>query len=316
MALEVKLQNVLELVSLDQGRVALNIAPFQLADLLEDAATTAAMAARDKGLQLTWDAGDLAGASVRGDAGRLRQVLGQLLGNAVTFTDEGSILLSAKRHVSGVRFMVEDTGIGIDPSLEAQLFDRFKRSDETLTRARGGIGLGLALARDLVELMGGQIDCRLRPDGGSAFWFDAPLPIEAAAVLQATRDAAAPRILVADDHATNRRLVELVLGDFAEVRSVNDGREAVDAYCAQDFDLILMDIQMPTLDGVSAVAEIRAFEAAHNRRRIPIAMLTANTDAANLAASRAAGADRHIAKPFTAGLLIGSVHEMLCATAA
>lgn len=126
----------------------------------------------------------------------------------------------------------------------------------------------------------------------------------------------APQILVADDHPANRRVVELVLGGLAAVRTVNDGREAVEAAALQAFDLILMDIQMPVLDGVSAVAEIRRRETARNGRRTPIAMLTANTDPVNVAASLAAGADRHIGKPFTAGVLLASVRDMLSPPAA
>jgi CheY-like chemotaxis protein len=124
------------------------------------------------------------------------------------------------------------------------------------------------------------------------------------------------QILVADDHPTNRRVVELILGDFACVRTVNDGREAIEAFAEQSFDLVLMDIQMPVLDGIGAVSEIRRYEAENNRPRTPIAMLTANTDPDNLAASRAAGADQHIAKPFTPSFLVSCVQGLLHAPAA
>jgi len=120
-----------------------------------------------------------------------------------------------------------------------------------------------------------------------------------------------PQILVADDHPTNLRLVELILDDMACVRTVGDGREAIEAFAEQPFDLVLMDVQMPVLDGVSAVSEIRRYEALHNRRRTPIAMLTANADPDNVAASRAAGADHHIAKPFTPDLLVRCVQALL-----
>ena len=315
LALELKLQNVLELVNIDRGQASVAAAPFEVAELLRAAADGAWAGARAKGLDLRWDAGALTGAVYRGDAMRLRQVLDQLLGNAIKFTEHGGVALSAEACDGGLRVIVEDTGVGIDPEVRESLFDRFRRADDTLTRRQSGFGIGLALARELVALMGGRIDCRARPQGGSIFRFDAPLSLETAAPAAAPAAFAPPRILVADDHPTNRRVVEMVLGDLATVRSVNDGREAVEAFRQQPFDLVLMDIQMPNLDGVSAVAEIRKYEKAHNRSRTPIAMLTANTDPDNVAASRAAGADRHIAKPFTAAFLIGSVRELLWAPA-
>ncbi|MGZ3272748.1 MAG: response regulator [Caulobacteraceae bacterium] len=124
------------------------------------------------------------------------------------------------------------------------------------------------------------------------------------------------QILVADDHPTNLRVVELILGEMACVRTVNDGRQAIEAFAEQSFDLVLMDVQMPVMDGVSAVSQIRRYEIEHNRRRTPIAMLTANVDPENVAASRAAGADRHIAKPFTPDHLVSCVQELLQAPAA
>jgi PAS domain S-box-containing protein len=313
LALQVKLQTVLELVDLDQDRVALHPEPFEVADLLDAAAAIATPPARAKGLQVRVHAGGLAGARYHGDVQRIRQILDQLLDNAVKFTEAGRLDLRATATPTGLRFVVEDTGIGVDADAAPRLFDRFRQADDSLTRAHGGFGLGLALASELVELMGGRIGCEPRIGGGARFWFEAPLEHQAAPAATLASWESKPQILVVDDHPTNRRLVELVLGDLATVRTANDGREAVEAASAQAFDLILMDIQMPVLDGVSAVAEIRRQESAHRRPRTPIAMLTANTDADNLAASHAAGADRHIAKPFTAGLLIHSVREMLTA---
>ncbi len=294
--------------------MALNPELFEVAGLLDAAAAAAMPPARAKGLALRVHAHGFTGVRYRGDAQRIRQTLDQLLDNAVKFTEAGRLDLRATATPVGLRFVVEDTGIGVDADAAPRLFDRFRQADDSLTRAHGGFGLGLALARELVELMGGRIGCEPRASGGARCWFEAPLERETAPVAAPASWAYKPQILVVDDHPTNRRLVELVLGDLATVRTANDGREAVEAASAQAFDLILMDIQMPVLDGVSAVAEIRRQEAAHRRRRTPIAMLTANTDPDNLAASQAAGADRHIAKPFTAGLLISSVRDMLTAS--
>jgi PAS domain S-box-containing protein len=310
LALEAKLQRVLELIQLDQGRVTLNPGPFVLGDLLDAAVAAVTPAAHAKGLTLACDAGRLAGARCQGDFARLRQVLGELLGNAVKFTAEGGVRLAVEQIEAGARFTVEDTGVGLEGWPVNDIFDRFRQADQTATRAHGGFGLGLAFARELLELMGGKIGCAPRPGGGSVFWCDAPLPVEIAAACPAN-GGGQPQILVADDHPTNRRVVELILSDFACVRTVNDGREAIEAFAEQAFDLVLMDIQMPVLDGVSAVSEIRRWEAEHNRPRTPIAMLTANTDPDNVAASRAAGADQHIAKPFTPNLLVSCVQELL-----
>jgi len=310
LALEAKLQTVLELVDLDQERIALNVAPFDVGRLMEAVAAAARHQARTKGLEVALEMNGLSGVVYRGDANRIRQVLDQLLDNAVKFTDRGGLTLAVDAMSDGLRFSVKDTGMGVDDGAEARLFDRFRQADESLTRAHGGFGLGLALSRELVALMDGRIGCEPRAGGGSVFWFEAPLQKEAAPG-GCPWSAGTPQILVADDHPTNRRLVELVLGPLAHVHSVNDGLQAVEAAAGQAFDLILMDIQMPVLDGVSAVAEIRRFETAQRRRRTPIAMLTANTDPVNLAASLAAGADRYIAKPFTAGLLISSVRDLL-----
>jgi PAS domain S-box-containing protein len=316
LALEAKLQRVLELIQLDQGRVQLNSGPFVLGDLLDAAVAAAAPAAHAKGLTLSCDAGRIAGARCQGDFGRLRQVLGELLGNAAKFTAAGSIRLAAEQIEAGLRFTVEDTGSGLEGWPVNDIFDRFRQADESATREHGGFGLGLAFARELLELMGGKIDCAPRSGGGSVFWFDAPLPVEVASAACAPARDGQPKILVADDHPTNRRVVELILSDFACVRTVSDGREAIEAFAEQDFDLVLMDIQMPVLDGVSAVSEIRRWEVEHNRPRTPIAMLTANTDPDNVARSRAAGADQHIGKPFTPNLLVSCVQALLHAPAA
>ena len=163
----------------------------------------------------------------------------------------------------------------------------------------------LALATRLQRLLGDTSGAALCP----------ALPGGSCGPTMASATEGRLQILVADDHPTNRRVAELILGEMACVRTVNDGLQAVEAFTEQPFDLVLMDIQMPRLDGVSAVSQIRRYEAEHNRRRTPIAMLTANIDPENVAASRAAGADRHIAKPFTPNLLVSCIQELLQASA-
>jgi PAS domain S-box-containing protein len=310
LALEAKLQKALDLVELDQGRVRLNPVPFRLDELLQAACEAASDAAADRGLDLAWTAGALAGATALGDVNRLRRIVGELLDNAIKFTPKGSVRLTVEACAGGLRIAVADTGPGVAESDRERLLHRFHQQDQTLAGSRDGLGLGLALASELAGLMDGRIDFT-SSDGGSAFWLQAPIEVLAATEPSPPATVARPRVLVADDHPTNCRLVELVLDELADVVSVADGEAAVSAYGSQPFDLVLMDIKMPVMDGIAAVAEIRRFEADAGRTRTPIVMLTANADPYHLDASRAAGADRHIAKPFTADLLIGAVHDAL-----
>lgn len=251
-----------------------------------------------------------------GDLLRLRQVLGNLLSNSAKFTSAGKIVLSVKQMPGGlIRFSVSDTGIGFAPETKDRLFDRFQQADETITRKFGGTGLGLSICRNLVELMGGVLDCESQPGIGSTFWFE--LPLEPATAPRSTNENAAViepserllRVLVADDHPTNRKVAELMLAGVAEVVSVVDGQEAVDAAFASSFDIILMDMQMPVMDGLKAVQMIRG--PSSPCQDIPIVMMTANAMREHVEASRAAGADVHLAKPITAETLFAAMNEAM-----
>ncbi|OYW89729.1 MAG: hypothetical protein B7Z13_16310 [Caulobacterales bacterium 32-67-6] len=195
------------------------------------------------------------------------------------------------------------------------------RWPSSITRRFGGTGLGLAISRDLVELMGGLLDCDGRPGAGADFWFEIPLTRMGAGVESSSAPAglgegekgeadarAFPaRILLADDHPANRKVVEILLADMpTELVVVEDGRQAVEAFRKGGFDLVLMDMQMPVMDGLTATAAIRALEAGENRARTPIIMLTANALPDHVEAGRVAGADGHLSKPITlVGLLDG-----------
>lgn len=251
-----------------------------------------------------------------GDHLRIRQVLNNFFSNAVKFTSTGKIVLSIRKTESGlIRFSVSDTGIGFSPDFRGRLFGRFHQADETITRRFGGTGLGLSICRDLVELMGGALDCESQPGVGSTFWFDLPLesvsaPEDKRAMATAVDSPDRPlRVLIADDHPTNRKVVELMLSGVAEVVSVADGQEAVDAAFASLFDIILMDMQMPVMDGLTAVRKVRA--ATSHCRDVPIVMMTANAMQEHVEASRAAGADVHLAKPITAETLFSAMNEAM-----
>tara|TARA_R110001606_G_scaffold12306_2_gene52916 strand:+ start:7276 stop:9312 length:2037 start_codon:yes stop_codon:yes gene_type:complete len=250
----------------------------------------------------------------RGDPLRIRQVLGNFFSNAAKFTSTGKIALSIEQTSRGlIRFSVSDTGVGFPPESKDRLFARFQQADETITRKFGGTGLGLSICRDLVEMMDGTLDCESRPGVGSTFWFDLPLesvsaPRDTSSIAAAVESPDRPlRVLIADDHPTNRKVAELMLSGVAEVVSVVDGQEAVDAAFASLFDIILMDMQMPVMDGLTAVQMIRA--STSPCRNVPIVMMTANAMREHVEASRTAGADVHLAKPITAQTLFAAMNE-------
>jgi PAS domain S-box-containing protein len=319
-SLERLLSDILDLVRVEAGQVVIENGPFHLGDMARAVAALCALRAEEKGVILDAHVAKAADVMVIGDSARLRQVLTNLLSNAVKFTDQGCVTLDVELDASagqdgGARFCVRDTGIGFDASEKARIFDRFQQADASFTRRFGGTGLGLSISRELVELMGGALSCDSIPGAGSTFWFTLPLAIcEAAPAAVPAEDvvtpaSGAPRVLVADDHPTNRKIVELMLADVAEIFTAEDGREAVDVYKVTAPDLILMDMQMPVMDGLAAVREIRALEASTGSPRAPIIMLTANARPEHIRASREAGADLHLEKPITSALLFSAIGQ-------
>ena len=322
--LQVLLSDILDLARVESGRMELSEEPFDLGRAVRDAAQLYEASARDKGLQFLVEIAPEADCWISGDVVRLKQILTNLVSNAVKFTSEGLVSLTAapgptRDGVATLRFSVEDTGIGFDSQTRERLFSRFEQADGAITRKFGGSGLGLAISRQLAEMMGGDLDCESEPGGGSAFILTVPFrPVEApgaAAAGPAARQCAerrTVRVLLADDHPVNRRVVEMILAQAADVTltSVEDGAQALQAVRDADFDLILMDMQMPVMDGLTATREIRLHEAAMGLSRTPVVMLTANALPEHMAAAEAAGADRHLAKPFDAAELLTLVLEL------
>jgi len=313
--LETLIADILDLSRIEEGEIRLVQDPVSLRELAEACAALCRLKASEKGIALTFHIAADADVRVLADGPRLKQVLVNLMSNAVKFTDSGEVRLALERRPGGYRFEVTDTGIGFTSAQRETIFARFRQADDSITRRFGGTGLGLAIARDLVEAMGGQLDCRSRPGAGSVFWFDIPL--------QAAEDAEAPqasaempvaglRILVVDDNETNRRVVELILASAGiETLAAADGQEALDLLEHHPVDLILMDMMMPVMDGIEATRALRRRERVAGSGPTPVIMLTANTLPDHVAMGLAAGADDHLAKPVTPAMLFAALGGLL-----
>ncbi|MDQ0464112.1 signal transduction histidine kinase/CheY-like chemotaxis protein [Caulobacter ginsengisoli] len=311
------LSDILDLARVETGRMETASEAFPLGETVRSVAGLFETKAKEKGLTFALDLPAGMERLVTGDPMRLKQILGNLLSNAVKFTEVGSVRLTVRDTESGVRFRVLDTGLGFDAQTRARLFQRFEQADSSVTRQFGGSGLGLSISQELVRLLGGTLDCRSQPGMGSAFTLVLPLP-------DAEADAGAPdadqevsdapsglSVLVVDDHPTNRRVLELLLGGAGcEVTCADDGQAGLEAWRSGRFDVVLMDMQMPVLDGLAATRAIRAEELARNLPRTPVIMVSANALAEHLAASQAAGADNHISKPIAAAELFAALEVL------
>ena len=315
--LQILLSDILDLARVESGRLQLNAEAMDLHQAVEEAAQLYAETAREKGLQYMVEIAEDCPRWIEGDVVRLKQVVTNLVSNAVKFTTEGMVQLTVRveRDPAGretLRLAVADTGIGFDAATRDRLFSRFEQADGGITRQFGGSGLGLAICRQLAEMMDGTLDCESEPGGGSCFMLTVPLiraaPMAVADPVPVTGTRSGLSVLVADDHPTNRKVVELILSQIdARMVLVENGQQALDACRDDRFDIVLMDMQMPVMDGLTATREIRALEAREGRPRTPVVMLTANALTEHVAAAHAAGADRHLAKPFDAAELIETV---------
>ncbi len=315
------INDILDLAKIEAGKIVLEHQLFSPADLLHSVADVIRDQATDKGLQLVVAADQLPAQAV-GDATRLRQVLLNLAGNALKFTTHGSItlsgqLLSERDGRLLCRFAVSDTGIGIQPQDIPRLFHPFEQIDASTTRRFGGTGLGLAIARQLAELMGGEVGADSTPGVGSTFWISASLgAAEGDPVLPVRTVAPANdegrvhgRILLVEDDPINRDIgADLLSLAGAEVATAEDGLAAVERCQQESFDLILMDIQMPRLDGLDATRQIRALPGG---RSTPIVALTANAFVEDKNLCLAAGMNDFLAKPVKAEALSAILRKYL-----
>jgi PAS domain S-box-containing protein len=324
--LENLLSDVLDIARIESGRLELHNEPFDLGATLRGVAALFEPKAIHKGLEFTTDIDPEAETFVRGDATRIRQIVSNLLSNAIKFTDEGRINLGARAKRNGDRLALElvvsDTGIGFDAKFAARLFERFEQADGSITRRFGGTGLGLAISRSLADAMGAALSAKSSPGKGATFTLALELPCAEAGAGRGSRSRTelqqiverrmnAPKVLLAEDHPTNRKVVALILEAVGvDLTAVENGLAALEASSVRDFDLILMDMQMPVLDGLSAIRAIRDREAREGRPRTPILALTANAMPEHASATMEAGADGHLTKPISAATLVEAVREV------
>jgi CheY-like chemotaxis protein len=308
------LSDILDVARIEAGQITIEAAPFHVGDMVRSVAALSQLKCDEKGVRLVVEVRPEINCTAAGDLVRVRQVVTNLLSNAVKFTEKGEVRLTVERMATGaVRFMVVDTGVGFDMADKAKVLGRFQQADSSITRRFGGTGLGLAICCDLAIRMGGVLDCESAPGVGSRFWMELPLePAEVEAVANTDGGAemgeAALRILLADDHPTNRKVVELMLeGGAADLTCVEDGQQALEMFTRHRFDLILMDMQMPVMDGVTCIREIRRLEQTGQLEATPIIMLTANALPEHVSLAMAAGADLYLAKPFTATALFDTI---------
>jgi PAS domain S-box-containing protein len=298
--------DVLDFSRLEAGAVELDAHPFDPMVMVQSTVALLANQAAAKGIYLSVAAEGFEG-PLLGDGARLRQVLTNLISNAVKFTASGEIevLVRQSKVVDQrkLRISVRDTGIGIPADHIDGIFGRFTQADASVSRQYGGTGLGLAISRRIIEALGGQISVESEPGRGSTFWFEVIMPAAEAVlaeepeVLPGMEAGQTLRLLLVDDNPVNRELVCALLEPFdVDIETANDGVEAVEAAARATYDLILMDVQMPNMDGLTATRRIRAAEAPDGAR-VPIIALTANVLPDQIARCREAGMDDHLGKP-------------------
>jgi signal transduction histidine kinase/CheY-like chemotaxis protein len=321
------LNDILDLSKLEAGRFQFEATDFSPTALAEAVAAVIRSSAGNKGLTVAVELDPALPASLRGDVARIRQVLLNLASNAVKFTERGKVTIAARCHSRGdmlarVEWSVSDTGIGIAPDRIGRLFSDYEQADASINRRFGGTGLGLAISRRIIEQMGGKIGVSSVPEQGSAFQFSLTLPWSDTFVAEPSKDRVGAddlkariatlgrplRILIAEDDATNRLVVSKMLREFdVEACLVTDGAQAVEAMLEAEYDLVLMDVQMPVMDGHAATRAIRS----GGFTLLPIVALTANAFPEDARLCREAGMSDFLAKPLRKQTLVDAVLRAL-----
>jgi CheY-like chemotaxis protein len=311
------INEILDFSKIEAGKVELDAIEFDLEHLFNHCLAPLRVRAQVKGLELNTVTSGALDTYLIGDPNRLLQVLTNLVGNAIKFTNKGSITVGWERQAVGphsYRFWVSDTGIGIEADKQLSVFEAFTQADSSTTRNFGGTGLGLTISNTLVRLMGSSIKLQSIPGQGSTFEFSIrmkpgkPLPLQrdrlgVQPVIQYANTSATQslRVLLVEDHVINQKLaINLIERAGHQVTLAHNGEEGLHTAMQQDFDVIFMDMQMPVMDGLEATRAIRAFEAANRRKRTRIVAMTANAMASDREACELAGMDAFLSKPFKA----------------
>jgi signal transduction histidine kinase/CheY-like chemotaxis protein len=313
------LNDALDYSKIEAGRLELERVDFSPTGLVDEAVSIMSESAKRKGLSLVSAVTTSVPAWVVGDPHRLRQVLLNLIGNAIKFTKQGSVAVRlsgepADHAAVRLRFEIVDTGVGVPADVLPRLFDRFSQGDASVTRRFGGTGLGLAICKNLVELMGGVVGADSIPERGSTFWVEVALPVgrapaDASAPVASVGSAGRPRrLLLVDDALMNRRLAALILEAAGHVvEAVADAAAALEAIAAKTFDLVLMDIQMPGIDGYEATRRIRALP--HGKGSVAVVAMTANVMSEDVQRCYESGMDAVVMKPIDKAALLATVDQ-------
>ncbi|WP_341019376.1 PAS domain-containing hybrid sensor histidine kinase/response regulator [Brevundimonas diminuta] len=324
-ALRRVLDDMLDLSKMQAGQFSLSLTPFDLRTDIETVVEMRRAVAEDKGLALDVAFAPSAQGQVIGDGVRITQIVSNLVSNAVKFTAEGRVSVRVDvRDDEGLVIEVEDTGMGFDAEAAQRLFKPFVQADDAISRQYGGTGLGLSICKSLAELMGGRITAESAPGEGSLF--RVVLPVERVAAAEAastpTEETASPeeatrlRILAVEDNPANQMVVRCLLEPLGfEIVTADNGLEGVRRFQQEHFDMVLMDMQMPVMDGLDAMRRIRAEEERLGAARTPIVMLTANTTEVHHLKAVQAGADHLVSKPVTLDILLHGMEQGAAAAA-
>jgi PAS domain S-box-containing protein len=315
------LNDILDLSTIEVGKLTLELQPFSLRECVNTVVSLLRPEALRKELYLTVTLGDELPRCVTGDQIRLRQVLTNLLGNAIKFTLKGGVTMQVHPGPQGITFIITDTGIGIPASMQHRLFQPFSQVDDSSTRRHGGTGLGLAISSEIVELMGGSIVCDSIDGVGSTFSFTLTLGTEKTTTAPTaechpteplrTTATTSPRILVVEDEPVNQMLLRLGLGSKNfQVETADNGRDALEKLAEQAYDLILMDIQMPVMNGITATLAIREQERERGGH-IPIVAVTAYASSNDKVECLNAGMDDFLTKPVNLDLVVTVISRLL-----